>query len=329
MSKTCLVVIYNHQFTGNIEKIEKLYGDRFDKIFHVMPFYTGDRENVVSVYENSYQFSGYVTQAMDKFYSDEYDYFAFMGDDVMLHPDFSKDTIEDMLKINADTGFTARNLFTVNDGYILTRVWLFPTLLNYMYSDNKDMIDDILPDIQTMVDKYKQLGINCSLISEEKIKYLQDYLPVNSGKNFFYKYQPSKLDENLDFKKLLAAYENERKQKGKPIKYLFPFAGGFSDFFVIPKKYIKKFGYYAGVLASERFFAEVAVPTALCISLDKISLPKDINMKVINYTSGDSARKELPEKYNKSVKAFLADWDNNNLLVHPIKYSIWEMDIEK
>ncbi len=326
MKKTCLVIIYNHQFIANIEKLEKLYGGRFDKIYHLMPFYTGNKENVIPVYENSYQFSGYVTQGLDRFFSEEFDYYAFMGDDVMLHPKFSNVTIEDMLKIDADTAFTARNLFVMSDEHLLSRVWLFPTVLNYMYSENREIVDDILPSVPDMMVKYKKLGILRRLITEDKIKYLQDFLPVNCQHNFYYKYMPDYADVNLDLKKILSSFKDDEYGN---IKYLFPFAGGFSDFFVIPKDYVKRFAYYAGVLAEERIFAEVAVPTSLCIVLNKIMMPKDIDYKIVNYTSVDSQRKEMPEKYNKSVKKLLNEWNNENLLVHPVKYSIWEMDIDE
>lgn len=326
MSKTCLVVIYNHQYIANIEKLEKLYKNKFDKIYHIMPFYTGDKDNVISIYENSYQFSNYVTQAFEKFYSDEYDYYAFMGDDVLLNPKLRSNTIEEMLQINQDTAFTARDLYVMDNKYFLTRIWLFPSILNYMYSDDRKTIDKILPDIEDMVEKYKLLGIKPVLTSEDKIEFLQDFLPVSRQHNFYYKYSPSRADENLDYKKLLNSYKDKENES---IKYLFPFACGFSDFFVIPKNYVKKFSYYAGVLASQRIFAEVAVPTSLCIVMNKISMPTDIGLNIINFTSTDKERVELPERYNKSVKRFIEDWDESNLLVHPIKYSIWEVDIEE
>ncbi len=326
MKKTCLVIIYNHQFTANIEKLEKLYGDRFDKIYHLMPFYTGDKENVIPVYENSYQFPAYITQGLEKFYSDEFDYYAFMGDDVMLHPRFSNNTIEEMLKVDSDTAYIARSLFVIADEHLLTKSWLFPTVLNYMYSDNKDTLDKLLPDIPSMLQKYKKLGMAGHLISEDKVKYLQDLMPVNSQHNFYYKYMQTNVDENMDYKKLLESY---KEKSGESVRYLFPFAGGFSDFFVIPKNYIKKFAYYAGLLARERIFAEVAAPTCLCICFDKIMMPKTTDYKVVNYSAVDKRRKELPGKYNNSVKKLLDDWNDVNLLVHPVKYSMWEMDVEK
>jgi len=53
MRKPALVIIYNHRHVQNIEPLERLYTDRFSRIFHLVPFYDGRRENVVPGYENS------------------------------------------------------------------------------------------------------------------------------------------------------------------------------------------------------------------------------------------------------------------------------------
>ena len=46
----CLVIFQNHQYTRNIEVLDRLYGERFDHIVHVVPFYDGSRDDVIPVY---------------------------------------------------------------------------------------------------------------------------------------------------------------------------------------------------------------------------------------------------------------------------------------
>ena len=46
-----LIIIYNHRFDQNIEKLNKIYGERFSKIYHLVPFYDGDLPNVIPVFE--------------------------------------------------------------------------------------------------------------------------------------------------------------------------------------------------------------------------------------------------------------------------------------
>jgi len=57
--KAALILIYNHRYDKNIEILEKIYSKRFSVIFHLVPFYDGNRDNVIPVYENSYYFEGY------------------------------------------------------------------------------------------------------------------------------------------------------------------------------------------------------------------------------------------------------------------------------
>lgn len=42
--KVALIVIYNHKFGKNIEKIERIYSKQFNNIYHLMPFCTGSKE---------------------------------------------------------------------------------------------------------------------------------------------------------------------------------------------------------------------------------------------------------------------------------------------
>ena len=49
-SEVCLLIIYNHRYDDNIEKLERIYKNRFSDIYHIVPFYNGTIENVIPVY---------------------------------------------------------------------------------------------------------------------------------------------------------------------------------------------------------------------------------------------------------------------------------------
>src|SRR5205085_6532757 len=70
-----LVIIYNHQYDENIERLEHLYKRRFGSIFHLVPFYRGSRSNVVPVYENSHYFQGYIAQAFRAFFREDFSHY--------------------------------------------------------------------------------------------------------------------------------------------------------------------------------------------------------------------------------------------------------------
>ena len=55
MGKVCLVLIFNHKYEQNIEKLKRIYRDRFSMIRFMIPFYNGDDKGgeIISVYESS------------------------------------------------------------------------------------------------------------------------------------------------------------------------------------------------------------------------------------------------------------------------------------
>ena len=78
MNKVALIIIYNHKFDRNIDILENIYKDRFSNIYHLVPFYTGDKSNVISVYENSHYFQGYVAQGFKSYFKEEFEHYFFI-----------------------------------------------------------------------------------------------------------------------------------------------------------------------------------------------------------------------------------------------------------
>lgn len=105
MSKPALVIIYNHQFNRNIQPIEDLYRNRFSKIFHLVPFYEGNRPNVIPVYENSFYFQGYVSQAWSELKSAGAGHYIFVGDDLILNPMINEENYRTELAVDEETSF--------------------------------------------------------------------------------------------------------------------------------------------------------------------------------------------------------------------------------
>ena len=86
MSKPCLIIIFNHRFDKNIPVLEKIYSGRFSNIFFLVPFYNGDKENVIPVYESSHFFQSFLAQGYNRFAKDEFTHYIFTGDDCLLNP---------------------------------------------------------------------------------------------------------------------------------------------------------------------------------------------------------------------------------------------------
>jgi hypothetical protein len=105
MSNVALIIVYNHQYNANIDILENMYSKRFRNIFHLVPFYRGDKHNVISVYENSFYFQGYVSQAFKVFFSSNFEHYFFIGDDLILNPLINQENYKFFFKLKKDSSF--------------------------------------------------------------------------------------------------------------------------------------------------------------------------------------------------------------------------------
>ena len=78
MSDVALIIIYNHRYDKNISVLEKLYNSRFSDIYHLVPFYDGNKTNVIPVYENSFYFQNYVAQGLKSYFNEKYKHYFFI-----------------------------------------------------------------------------------------------------------------------------------------------------------------------------------------------------------------------------------------------------------
>lgn len=99
MDKVALLVVYNHRFDRNIPKIDSLYQGKFSHVYHIIPFYDGDKENVIPVYESSYYFSGYIAQAYTHLRDKGFTHFFVVADDMLLNPAIDENSLWDVLGI--------------------------------------------------------------------------------------------------------------------------------------------------------------------------------------------------------------------------------------
>jgi hypothetical protein len=314
----CLCVIYNHNYEKNIDKVELIYKGRFKNIYHLMPFYRGGRKNVLSVWGNSYFFSGFVAQGLHGFYDDKYSQYVFVGDDVMLDKTVNENSLRDKLTLSNGDGFTAKNIYGIESQHLASRWWIYPSFRNYLYSANGAQFKHLIPGIPTVISLHKKHGLKPRLFAKEEIQYLEKFL---KKKRHFFKY-----DMQYDGHNIMELLENY-VPKRQATEYVYPFAAGFSDFFVIPGDAIKNFAYYAGIFAAAGIFAEMAIPTGMVLTLENIKRPKDIRQHILNFTSTDSRRLDYVKDNHASMKNLWDNWPDDTLLIHPVKLSEWNVDV--
>lgn len=115
LNNVCLIFIYNHKYNENIEILEEIYGKKFQNIYHIVPFYEGQNENVIPVYESSYTFQGYITQAFRSFYNEKYSHYLFVADDLILNPRINERNVIESLGLEEDNNYikSITNLYNV------------------------------------------------------------------------------------------------------------------------------------------------------------------------------------------------------------------------
>ena len=98
--KVALIIIFNHRYDRNIPLLREMYKSRFTNIRFLMPFYDGEEEDVIPVYESSYHFQGYFMQSYRELMSLECDAFLFISDDQIINPLLNERNVLNWLHMN-------------------------------------------------------------------------------------------------------------------------------------------------------------------------------------------------------------------------------------
>jgi hypothetical protein len=301
----CLIIIYNHRFERNINKLNSYYKSRFDNIYHVIPFYQSEDENVITVYENSHQFNGYIAQAFKSYYKEKFDYYVFAGDDLLLNPTINQDNIVDKLGIDKNSSYI-KKLHSI--GSVSIPWYHIPKILYKFVSSQGVSVKGEIPD-KTEADKIAiRHGLNIKKISF--IKYLKHIFLNKSPMSFF-----RTLAYFIGYG-YLKRFKNLREPP-------YPLVVGYSDFFVIPKHNIKEFIHYCGVFAGMNLFVEVAIPTALMLSSETIK-SENKGLRGVEFWD-ESKIQELMKDNNLSVIELFKNHPDQ-LYFHPIKLSKWKLE---
>jgi hypothetical protein len=298
-----LIIIYNHQFNKNIDTLETLYKHRFSSIFHLVPFYNGDKPNVIAVYENSFYFQNYVAQGFASFKNDAAEHYIFVGDDLLLHPSINENNYHQYFGLTSDK----QNFIPGFISFHQTDPWWPRTYEAYHFSTKHAglEVEKLLPSNEYATQKFTTAGL-----ALQPLRFGQIW-NVKSAKKWL---RYISMDLLFPLKFLWATISHKKYNLPKP------FVGAYSDVFVLHKNDIAQVVNYCGQLAACRLFVEVALPTALVWTTNQIATEKD------TATKGKTMWKEedftFLKKYNQSLDALLADFPNA-LYIHPIKLSKW------
>ena len=203
MSKIALLIVYNHRYDKNIPVLEKLYEGRFDHVFHIIPFYDGDKENVIPVYESSWYFSGYISQAYSHIRKQGFTHYFIVADDMILNPEITQENIFVKMGLKEDECF----LDYLHIMQELDWRWHQMRAMQYRVKQRGVEISGILPDKETAKAQLAKYGIPYTAISVKP--YLRNF-------DFFHNHFPySYIENNIFF--------NIFQYKKKMLSHLFYF----------------------------------------------------------------------------------------------------------
>jgi hypothetical protein len=326
MHKVALIIIYNHQHNENIEILERIYKDKFSNIYHLVPFYNGEKTNVIPVYECSYYFQGYVSQGFKGYFKESYTHYFFVADDLILSPKINENNYTMYLKLNSNTCFLP-GFITLHE----RKVW-WPRVreafhFNINFSGFKAKNE--LPKYNIALQKFKKFGLEIMPLRFNQIWETPSWKSHGSINDFV----------KMIFKNSFYwLHYLKSKIIRKKYKLSYPLVGSYSDIFVVSSDAIKQFYHYCGVFAAANLFVEIGLPTSLVLSAEEIVTENDLKLQGkalwpdgwarlngdLNPAQGDY---EELERYNFNLKQLLDNFPENYIYLHPVKLLKWNTEL--
>lgn len=317
MTKIALCILYNHRFDKNISCIEKLYEGRFSHIFHIMPFYDGNKSNVIPVYESSYYFQSYIAQAWQHIKSLGFTHFFVVPDDMVLNPMLDEHNLFDLTGISKEQCFI-NDIREVYDCYQLRH-----EIKKYKIEQKGVEVKNILPSKEDAILLFKKNGLEILPLSKRQMLRI-----------IWYMFNEKRLKATIGAIKDVLLGNNE-------IEY--PLIWGYSDVLLLTGEVMPKFVTYCGAFAATRLFVEYAIPTALVFSTTNIVTDTSIKLHGVTqlYSSKKKNKSEkvwatdkyrplvldaelFIEQYQYSLSNLLENYPKDIFFIHPIKLSQWK-----
>lgn len=270
-----------------------------------MPFYEGNKLNVIPVYENSYFFEGYVAQGLWYFFTEKFVHYFFIGDDLVLNPVINERNYTSHLHLENTYSFLPTFLNIHDHGYAWPRV-----VEAYHYDPYRPGLEikDKIPRADVALQSFKKHGLSIMPLQYEQVEWKRPW--------------PGSVYDLKGMVHHLTWKIKRRRNKNKKYHLPYPLVGGYSDIFVVSSASIKKFCHYCGLFAATNLFVELSIPTALVLSSDKIITEKELALKGRALWSKEDFA--ILEKYDHQLTKLLDEFPGDYLYLHPVKLSQWK-----
>lgn len=311
MVNACLIIVFNHRYDRNIPVLEKIYSSRFSSIFFLVPFYDGNQPNVIPVYESSHYFQSFFAQGYHRFFQPSFTHYIFVGDDCILHPAINQHNLDTTMGLPEGADFLPE---IIELHKIKGDPWWHAFKGVDFFNNRKGAeIRKELPSREDAVAKFKEHGVDVQPLTRQNIFGAKKPRTQKWWQYFAF----SRFHYDVKWRKY--------KKQGR-VELPYPIAGSYSDVLVITKESIFDFCRYCGILAAAGLFVEIAIPTALLLSANKIAGEKDLRLKgKALWTPEEIA--EVETLFGRSLKSLMAGFPEGQLFYHPIKLSKWNNDL--
>lgn len=314
-NKVALLVIFNHRYDRNIPVIEEFYKDRFGYIYFIVPFYDGNKENVIPVYGRSIFFESYIAQAYNILKKEKFDYYYIIADDMIINPHINENNIQQFFELQDGESWIP-HLRRIKD----QKYFWVGTLAAYLYKPSQKYVEvkTEIPSVKEALEKFEFQGLLNPMELTRK--------DVFKGFSLKTEYLGDKIRLALRILTLL------RHPLRKSANLSYPLAASYSDTLLVAGDSMERFAHYCGVFGATSLFVEVAIPTALILASEKkIKTEKDISRTGRSYwKSANNVFCDNPsylwdnlEYEYKNLNDIIDRFPDDAIYLHPIKISKW------
>lgn len=309
--KLCLLIVFNHRFDKNLPKLDWLYRSRFRHIRYLVPFYRGDRTDVIPVHYSSYQYQGFFRQAWDRLRGEGFTHFVVVADDMLLNPVLNDENLISELEVQPGQGyfgiiepFSERGLSWFAAGSSLVAV----AGTNGMHWE---------PDLPAAEAARANLEAKGYPVGGRLGWHNFRTGGTPRVKGFF----------QFLFYLMLRARKRRSTPETRLLDLPYPLLSGNADFMVIPAEHMEKFCHYCSVFAAMGVFVEVGAPTALALACSHVVQAKNIDWIARDYCVGFRTHAEADAFYTAhdyDLEKLMGGFGAKDLMLHPIKISRWK-----
>ena len=304
-TKVCLVIVFNHRYDGNLPKLDRIYRGRFQHVRYLVPFYRGDRGDVLPVYYSSFQFEGFFRTAWEGLRGEGFTHYLFLADDMILNPRVTDSTLCRRLKLDEDTAYI-RDIHPITEGD-LNAFW-FASALSAVAGTN---------------------GVNWTseLPAPADARANLDAKGYPMGRFGLHNFRRGLRPKALLRAALYLAQRLARRRRDRQTALLdppYPLVNGMADILAVPAAHMEKFCTWCSVFAAMGVFVEVGAATALALSCPRLVCEADVGFPGMDWGNQVEPRDAYCRPFGNQIDKLLAGFDENVLFMHPIKLSQWQ-----